>query len=184
MVRRFWNLGQSLAKKSLFFLIGGLMVGALLGAMVLVSNTPIQKSMSIGTTVEDITLQGLNQVPMPLSQFRGKVVVLNFWATWCVPCQNEMRLLQNYSDQMDGKIIVIGINSQESEADVTTFLRIRKINFPVALDSSGEVIRKFSIQGYPTSYFLDGKGVIRAMHIGELREDLMNGYLEAAGVQP
>ncbi|MRS05652.1 TlpA family protein disulfide reductase [bacterium] len=160
------------------------MVGVLLGALILVTNTPIQKTMTIGTMVDEITFQSLNQVSMKLSQFRGKVVVLNFWATWCVPCRNEMQLLQDYSNQLDGKIIVIGINSQESEEDVSTFLRIRKITFPIALDSSGEVIRKFAIQGYPTTYFLDANGVIRAQHIGELRDDLMRGYLTAAGVQP
>lgn len=164
--------------------MGGLIVGALLGALILVTNTPFQKSMTIGTAVGEVTFQGLNQTSMKLSQFHGKVVVLNFWATWCVPCQNEMRLLQNYSDQFNGKMIVIGVNSQESESDVTTFLRIRKITFPIALDGNGEIIRKFAIQGYPTTYFLDENGVIRGQHIGELRDDLMKGYLESAGMQP
>jgi cytochrome c biogenesis protein CcmG, thiol:disulfide interchange protein DsbE len=171
-------------QKGLIFLIGGLLVGAILGALILFSTIPFKKNLTVGSAVDEITFQGLKQTTMTLSQYRGKVVVLNFWATWCVPCQNELPLLQKYSDEFAGKIAVIGVNSQESETDVTNFLRIRKINFPVALDMNGEIIREFAIQGYPTTYFLDADGVIRAEHIGELREDLMLGYLQGAGMKP
>jgi thiol-disulfide isomerase/thioredoxin len=173
-----------LTHKGLYFLAAGLLVGVSLGALILSAGSSVRRAPSVGEAVEEITFQGLQQQQMRLSQFRGKVVVLNFWATWCVPCKDEMPLLQGKYESQRDKIVIIGINSQESEADVKTYLENNQITFPIALDDSGELARKFMIQGYPTTYFLDESGIIRAEHIGALNEKLLTGYLQTAGVKP
>jgi len=173
-----------LNRKSLFFLLPGLLLGILLGALILTAGASARRAPSVGEVVEDISFQGLQQSQMTLSQFRGKVVLLNFWATWCLPCKDEMPLLQKSFEARAEKIVVIGVNSQESEADVTAYLQENRLTFPMALDANGELSRKFLIRGYPTTYFIDAGGVIRAEHIGALNETLLSGYLQTAGVKP
>jgi thiol-disulfide isomerase/thioredoxin len=164
--------------------MAGLVVGILLGILILTAGASVRRPPNVGEPVEDIRFQGIEQSQMTLSQFRGQVVLLNFWATWCVPCKDEMPLLQKYFEVRQGKMVVIGVNSQESEADVKTYMYSNNITFPIALDASGELSRKFIIQGYPTTYFIDASGVIRAEHIGALNETLLAGYLQAAGIKP
>jgi thiol-disulfide isomerase/thioredoxin len=173
-----------LNRKGLFFLLPGLLLGILLGALILTAGAAPRRAPSVGEVVEEIAFQGLQQRPMTLSQFRGKVVLLNFWATWCVPCKDEMPLLQKSFVALGNQIVVVGVNSQESEAEVAAFLRTNQITFPIALDASGELGRRFMIQGFPTTYFIDASGVIRSEHIGALNETLLIGYLQTAGVKP
>jgi len=176
--------GVKLEKKVLLLILAGLMIGTLLGSMILITGTASRPGPVIGTQVDDFSLPGLQNQTIQLSQYRGKAVILNFWATWCVPCKDEMLLLQKYSDQMHSLLVVIGINSSEQAPDVAAFVAANQIKFPIALDLSGEITRKFMINGYPTSFFVDAKGILRDEHIGALRDDLIRGYLQAVGVAP
>ncbi len=160
------------------------MIGTLLGAMILMTGTASRQGPVIGNQVDDFSLPGLQNQTIQLSQFRGKAVILNFWATWCVPCKDEMPLLQKYYDLSRSSVVVIGINSQEQAPDVKAYIDANQISFPIALDLSGEITRKFLINGYPTSFFIDAKGILRDEHIGALRDDLLRGYLQAVGVTP
>ena len=170
-------------KKSLVFIFTGLLFGTLLGGLILFSSSAPKKGPVIGSAVEDFQLPGLNEQTVSLSQYRGKIVLLNFWATWCVPCKEEMPLLQRIYQSSGDKLVVIGINSQESEKDVQEFLDENQISFPIGLDASGELSRKFLINGYPTTFLIDSKGILRNLHIGELKEDLLLGYLSELGNQ-
>jgi thiol-disulfide isomerase/thioredoxin len=172
-----------LLKKSLVFIVAGLLLGALLGGLILFSNATPKQGPVIGSKVDDFSLPGLDAQPVSLSQFRGKIILLNFWATWCVPCQAEMPLLQKTYQSSGGKLVVIGVNSQESETDVKNFIAQNQITFPIALDDSGEITRKFLINGYPTTFMIDSSGILRNLHIGELKEDILQKYLSELGAQ-
>lgn len=185
MVYRFWNLdGNRLTRKLLIFLLVGLVFGVGLGAAILVSGSSSKPGPEIGAQVDDFSLPGIQAPSIKLSDFRGKVVVLNFWATWCIPCKDEMPLLQKYADALGSSVVVIGINSQEQAPDVKAYIEANHIRFPIALDLSGEITRRFQINGYPTTFFVNQKGILRSEHIGALREDLLLGYLQGVGVKP
>jgi cytochrome c biogenesis protein CcmG, thiol:disulfide interchange protein DsbE len=185
MVCRFWNLdGNGLTRKLFVFILVGLIFGVSLGAAILVSGSTSRPGPEIGTQVDDFSLPGIQAQPIKLSDFRGKAVVLNFWATWCIPCKDEMPLLQKYADSLGSSVVVIGINSQEQAPDVKAYIEANAIRFPIALDLSGEITRRFQINGYPTTFFVDQKGILRGEHIGALREDLLLGYLQGLGVKP
>jgi cytochrome c biogenesis protein CcmG/thiol:disulfide interchange protein DsbE len=172
-----------LIKKGLVFIFTGLLLGTVLGGLVIFSSAAPKRGPVIGSMLEDFVLPGINKQTISLNQYRGKTIILNFWATWCVPCKDEMPLLQSIYQTSGEKLVVIGVNSQESEGDVQRFIDQNFINFPIALDASGEITRKFQINGYPTTFLIDSKGILRNLHIGVLREDLLQSYLAELGVQ-
>ncbi len=170
-------------KKSVLFVFTGLLFGALLGGAILLSSKTPNKGAVVGSKVDDFNLPGIDAESISLSQFRGKIIVLNFWATWCIPCKEEMPLLEGIYQTFGEKLVVIGVNAQESESEIRSFIDQNQITFPIVFDSSGELARKFLINGYPTTFFLDSAGILRNLHIGELREDILRGYLLELGVQ-
>lgn len=111
-----------------------------------------------------------------LDDFRGQVVLLNFWATWCEPCKRELPALeaahQQYADQ---GLAVIGVNLTDDElaqgndqAEIKAFLDQFGVTYPVAMDMQGDVTNAYRVFPLPTSFFIDGTGRIRYVHIGEL----------------
>lgn len=184
MVCRFWPISsEHLIKKSVIFVFTGLLIGAFLGGVILLSSKTSNKGPVIGSKVDDFTLPGIGTNAISLSQFRGKIIVLNFWATWCIPCKKEMPLLEGIYQTLGDNLVVIGVNAQESESEIRNFIDQNQITFPIVVDTSGELARKFLINGYPTTFFLDSAGILRNLHIGEMREDILRGYLVELGVQ-
>ena len=112
-------------------------------------------------------LDGTRLTPEAL---RGKVVLINFWATWCLPCRVEMPLLQRMADRhREAGLVVVGLSvDRGSEQSVREFLRERGVTYPVAVVGS-DVERAFGgVRGYPTSMVMDKSGVIRHVVIGPL----------------
>jgi cytochrome c biogenesis protein CcmG/thiol:disulfide interchange protein DsbE len=117
----------------------------------------------------DFSLQTADGRTIQLSDYRGQVVLLNTWATWCPPCRDEMPDLEAYyrKRQADG-FVVLAVNSQESAETVASFLEEHDFTFPVLLDPDGVVMRRYGIRGLPTSYFIDRDGVVRGVWSGQL----------------
>ncbi len=135
----------------------------------------------IGLPAPDYALPLLDGETIRLAALRGQAVFLNFWATWCVPCQNEMPLLQRLHDEHGDSVRVIAITDPhlgQSEQQVREFLTRYGFTFPVALVEDETVYRYFDVAQIPVTYILDGDGVIRFRHIGELTAAEINRYLE------
>ncbi|MDA1330495.1 MAG: TlpA disulfide reductase family protein [Chloroflexi bacterium] len=115
-----------------------------------------------------------------LDEFRGEVVLLNFWATWCGPCRLEMPAIQQRYEQADFQ--VLAVNFDETADQVRAFMEELELTFPALLDPGGEIQRLYEVRGYPTSVFVDEKGIIQIIHIGLLSEDQLDGYLVEMGV--
>lgn len=107
-----------------------------------------------------------------LGELGGKVVMVNFWASWCTPCIEEMPSIQRLADAMRGKpFVVIGVNVAEGELRVKTMVRRLGIGFPVLLDKDSAVFHRWGATVLPTTYLLDGEGTIRYVGRGPLEWD-------------
>ncbi len=117
---------------------------------------------AVGTTAEDFRLPDLTGKPQSLSQYRGKVVLVNFWATWCKPCTTEMPAMQATYDRLRDKgFVVLAINELEDEAKVREHIQQYSHTFPVLMDRDNKVANQFGVFGLPVSVFIDEKGVVR-----------------------
>lgn len=118
-----------------------------------------------------------------LVDFRGKAILLNFWATWCVPCRAEMPYIQDvYNTWSEHGLVVLAVNMRESPSKVKQFMQNHMLSFPVLLDTRGSVAEKYNIRYVPTTYFIDSSGVISYIKIGAFRsvaevEDIVSKIL-------
>jgi len=117
----------------------------------------------------DFTLEDMDATKFSLQDYRGKVILLNFWATWCPPCRREMpsmeRLHQNFKDK---EFIVLAINQMEDGDHVFAYTGQLEIDptFTILFDKDSTVSRAYRVQGLPTTYLIDKKGNIRFRAIG------------------
>jgi peroxiredoxin len=117
---------------------------------------------AVGTAAEDFRLTDLEGRQQSLSQYRGKVVLVNFWATWCKPCTTEMPAMQTTYDKLRDKgFVVLAINELEDDAKVREHIKQYGHTFPVLMDRDNKVANQFGVFGLPVSVFLDEKGVVR-----------------------
>ena len=117
---------------------------------------------AVGTTAEDFRLADLDGKQQSLSQYRGKVVLVNFWATWCKPCTTEMPAMQTMYDKLRDKgFVVLAVNELEDEAKVRDHIKQHGHTFPVLLDRDNKVANQFGVFGLPVSVFIDEKGVVQ-----------------------
>lgn len=104
--------------------------------------------------------------PFALSSLRGKVVLVNFWATWCEPCVTEMPSLQRVRDSFAPGFEVLGVNYQEGPARIAAFVDKRGITFPIVRDTDGAVAKAWGARIFPASYLVDRAGHVRHVLIG------------------
>ena len=107
-----------------------------------------------------------------LSALKGKVVFVNFWATWCGPCRSEMPSMEAlYSRYKDRGFEILAVNSGEKEPEVLAFMRSNSLTFPTTLDEDGRVSRTYGIQAIPTTFILDREGKIILRMVGSIDWD-------------
>lgn len=117
---------------------------------------------AVGTSAEDFRLVDLEGKPQSLSQYRGKVVLVNFWATWCKPCTTEMSAMQAMYDKLRDKgFVVLAVNELEDEAKVREHIQQHGHTFLVLMDWDNKVANQFGVFGLPVSVFIDEKGVVQ-----------------------
>jgi len=113
-----------------------------------------------------------------LAHYRGSVVVLNFWATWCVPCRSEMPVFERAQQQYRANgLVVLGVDFQENDDDVLAYLREIGVTFPSAIDRSGEVARAWRATGLPTTFLIDRQGIIRDVRVGAFTDAMLEERL-------
>ena len=115
----------------------------------------------------DFTLKDLTGRPRNLSSYKGKLVFLNFWATWCGPCRAEIPSMEQlYSELKDQGFTIVAVNSQEPPEQVSAFVEETGMSFPVLLDSTGKVGAVYGVRAIPTTYIIDPQGAIRGRMVG------------------
>lgn len=123
-----------------------------------------------------------------LSDYKGKVIFLNFWATWCGPCRNEMpdiqKLYEEYSAQgEDAEVVILGIAGPEigqegSSGDIAGFMEENGYTYPVLMDESGEMFDQYGISAFPTTFMIDRDGNVYGYVPGQMTEDIMRSVIE------
>lgn len=127
----------------------------------------------VGTLAEDFVLAGLDGKVQSLSQYRGNIVLLNFWATWCKPCTTEMPAMQTIYDKLREKgFVVLAVNELEDDAKVREHIKQYGHTFPVLMDRDNHVANQYGVYGLPVSVFIDEKGIVQEyLKGGLLTED-------------
>ena len=121
----------------------------------------------VGNLAPDFQLQNLDGQTVSLSELRGKPVLINFWATWCGYCIDEMPFIQEiYEEWSDQGLKVLAINKGESSSTVAAFMRSYSLPFTVLLDTKQDVAQRYNITGIPTTFFIDKDGIIQEKVIG------------------
>jgi len=176
--------------KAIVFMLGGLVLGGILGFLVLMNGSPTQTTTrqplppTVGSPAEAFELSMMGGEMQKLEDLRGKAVLINFWATWCPPCKEEMPLLDRYAKMYNGELMILGINYEEGERIIEPFVSQAEITFPILLDQNGKVADLYFVKNFPTTFFIDPDGTIRAQHVGLLTEDLLVRYLKTIGIEP
>jgi len=113
-------------------------------------------------------LSGRGGKAIDLSQYKGQVVMINFWATWCGPCRQEMPLLEDiYKKYKPMGFTLVGVNVEPKPVEVEAWLAKQKpVSFPIAFDTESKVSKMYKVLGMPSTVFIDRKGNVRVMHKG------------------
>lgn len=121
-----------------------------------------------GNVIPDFNLVDLNGKKVSIKNYRGKAVMLNFWATWCPPCRGEMPSMEVlWNKSKDKKFVILAVSvDQKKTSDVVKFIKENEYTFPVFHDISGELSEMFLVRSIPTTYLLDGNGVIVSKESG------------------
>ena len=135
---------------------------------------------AVGTPAEDFALVSLEGKEQRLSQYRGKIVLVNFWATWCKPCTTEMPAMQAVYDKLRDKgFVVLAINELEDDAKVREHIKQHGHTFPVLMDRDNKVANQFGVFGLPVSVFIDEKGIVQEyIKGGLLTEDKISQTIQ------
>lgn len=179
----------------LVILIAGAAILALVFGIVWMQSSKYEP-LVVGKQAPDFSLTDLNDKPVRLSDYRGKVVFLNFWATWCAPCREEMPSMEilNKNFQKDGLVILaVSIDRVTTTKDIPPFVKSMNLTFPVLIDSWGQTDKPYKRMGVPETFIIDREGIIREIVIGprdwarldslQILTKLLNVTPKAAGIE-
>ena len=145
-----------------------LLVPVLLAILLLASCNHGSRPRHIGDPAPDFTLQDSDRT-VTLNQFRGQVVLLNFWATWCPPCVEEMPSLISLQERTSSRgVVVLGVSIDVDEDAYHRFLKQRNVNFLTVRDPEQKVAGLYGTAGWPETYIIDRQGVLRRKVVGPI----------------
>lgn len=130
-----------------------------------------------GKLAPDFTLKNLEGEEVSLSDYRGKIVFINFWATWCGFCDKEMPDMQKLSEENDD-LVILAVDVMEDKKVVQDYIKEGGYNFDVVLDEEGAVAMTYLVSAFPTTYFVDKEGILLGGKPGMMTGPEMNGFLE------
>lgn len=139
----------------------------------------------VDSPAPDFSLRDLDGRPISLADFRGTAVIVNFWATWCEPCREELPLLDRIAREYQSSLTVIAVEIGEGETEVRSFVDpLGLTSTRVLIDPTSQVRDLYLVRGLPTSFFVDSAGIIRRIKIGTLESSEIESILTKIGVTP
>ena len=160
---------------------------AVIGLLVVLMLIPLARGGSgsarqglLGRPAPELNGEDLAGRTVSLTDSRGRVVWINFWATWCPPCRSEMPAMQALAEAYEDELVILGVNAAEERGAVADFVERYRIGYPILLDPTLENLYRWSPQyGLPRHYFVDRDGVVVREVIGELPPEVMRETLDA-----
>lgn len=141
------------------------------GVMTLASLLSVN-AVAQGKAAPQWVLPGIDGQPVKLSDYRGQVVMLNFWASWCKPCREEMPLLDALQRRYSAiGFTVVGVNVDQNSTNGKKMLKNSPVGFPVVFDKENTTLEQYGVEAMPSTYMIDRKGNIRYVHRGYKRGD-------------
>jgi thiol-disulfide isomerase/thioredoxin len=139
-------------------------------------------SIAVNTTAPDFTLSTVGGRSIQLSQFRGRAVVVNFWATWCSPCRAELPLMQNRFEAHYPDLVVLAIEEGATKSEIYQVMIETGVNFLV-LRGNDDILARYGVSAFPTTFFIDKDGVVRSRYVGQLSPDQIDDALRELGLE-
>lgn len=173
-------------KKTFYAWVGVMLVlGVIAVALILISNQEVQQnqpsvSLMIGNQAPDFMLPTLDGEMVSLSQFQGQPVLVNFWASWCLPCRQEMpEFVRIYTESKAEGLVILGVNLTQVDSlpETQAFVEEFEIQFPVLLDGDGVVKSLYRVIGIPVSIFVRRDGIVTRIQIGVVTAEQINQYV-------
>ncbi|MBU5266371.1 TlpA disulfide reductase family protein [Virgibacillus proomii] len=140
------------------------------------------ETLEVGNPASDFELNTLSGDKLTLTDLRGKKVILNFWATWCPPCREEMPEMEKFYNDVKSDVEIVAVNltnSEKNEEDVKEYMDKYGYTYPIPLDVKGKVRNTYQVIAVPTTYFIDEEGKIIKIHPGPMNYELMKEAIEA-----
>ena len=134
----------------------------------------------VGKPAPPFALTSLGGQRFDISQLRGKPVIVNFWATWCVPCYQEHPVLVENARTIGGDVQFLGVVFNDSEDKINAFLRERGSAYPTLLDQQGKTAIEYGVGGVPETFFINRRGVIVAKFVGPMTTEILQSNLSKA----
>ncbi|SRR6478672_9317585 len=141
------------------------------------ATTTQTNGLQIGAKAPDFELKTLTGETTKLSNFKGKKVMLNFWATWCPPCKAEMPEMEQFYKQGNKDVVILAVNI-DPENDVKGFVDKNGITFSIPMDTEGKVNSIYQILSIPTTYFIDRNGLIQNKYTGAMKLEMMKQFTD------
>ena len=127
----------------------------------------------------NFTLLTVSSGDFHLRDYKGRPVLINFFASWCLPCREEMPVLEKIAHEYESKgVVFLGIAIDDTEQKIKDFVAKYGVTFPVGLDKTAAIQKSFGLYGIPTTYFIDKQGIINYSHSGSVTEELMQHELD------
>ena len=127
----------------------------------------------------DFALQTADGDTLRLSDFRGKVVMVDFWASWCGPCRQEAATLNRiYSAYSEAPVEFVGVNVWDTPDAAEVFLVEFGVAYPTGVDADGSIALEYGVRGIPEKFFIDADGVVQRKYVGPMPEDVLRGALD------
>jgi cytochrome c biogenesis protein CcmG, thiol:disulfide interchange protein DsbE len=159
---------RATVRRRLIVILGGLAILVFAFGVVWLQSSKYEP-LVVGMTAPDFSLPDLLGKTQRLTDYRGKVVLLNFWATWCKPCKEEMPSMQVLWDNLknrDFMMLAVSMDRVTTTKDIPSFVETLKLSFPILTDSWGQTDKRYKLMGVPETYIIDQNGVLREKVIG------------------
>lgn len=168
------NAGSKLAVLVIIIIILIIMGYAIFGKREAVTSSPL-----VGKQAPDFTLKQFDGEEIKLSDLRGKTVLVNFWASWCMPCRQEARALEeSWEKYKDKDVVFIGVNVWDEQSSAISYMDKYGGPYPHGTDPAEEIQVEYGIGGVPETYFISPSGVIIDKYNGPLTERIIDYYLQ------
>ncbi len=164
--------------------IAGLMLALIIVGLLLFRGDAAKDSASPSSSATkeaapNFTLVLLDGKNFQLSDYKGKPVLINFFASWCLPCREEMPAIEKIVGEYTNKgVVFLAISTDDTEANAKDFIKKYGVTFPAGIDKTTEIQKFFGLYGIPTTYFIDKQGIVNYFHSGAVTEELLQNELD------